>query len=287
MGAPSITLDSVDRGIPLLEENGYILVRNVMSAGQVKRVRAICDSYLLPDAGAENEIEATVLLQMPEMNLIFDDRVIQALTVWLGGSLAYYPNYVARLNRRTQWHIDNGFSPKYLPDASHLYDPQFRHVQCVVYLQDNLPGAGGGLDIRPGSHKWAAAGDFPDDDYLKRSYPDVVTIDSTAGDLIVFDGRVMHRGTPQDGSHKLRKYGIFWSASRNDRLQVDRYINYFMARVDYLSTRNLPSEEFQRDVERHQLMLSVRFPDSYLPEAVDVLRRHAVTLAEMPHASAG
>jgi hypothetical protein len=277
----------VDRGIPLLQENGYILIRNVLSAGQVERTRAICDDYLLPDADAENEIEATALLQMPEMNFIFDERVVKALTAWLSGTLAYYPNYLARLNRRTEWHVDNGFSPKYLPDGSHLYDPQFRHVQCVVYLQDNLPGPGGGLDVRPGSHKWAATGDFPDDDFLMRTYPDVVSIASAAGDLIVFDGRLMHRGTPQDGSRKLRKYGIFWSASRNDPQQIDRYIEYFMARVGYLSTRNLPSEEFQREVKRHQLMHSVRFPDSYLPEAVEVVWKHAVALAEMPHGSTG
>jgi len=282
-----ITLGSADRGLPLLREDGYILVRDVLPAGQVERIRRSCDSYLLPDADAENEIEATTLLQMPEMSFLFEERIIKALTGWLSGTLAYYPNYVARLNRHTDWHVDNGFSPKYLPDGSHLYDPQFRHVQCVVYLQDNLPGPGGGLDVRPGSHQWAATGRFPHDDVLMRTYPDVVSVPSRAGDLIVFDGRLMHRGTPQDGSHKLRKYGIFWSASRNDPLQMNRYIEYFMARVRYLRAQNLPSEEFQRDVRRHQLMYSVRFPDSYLPAAVQALQKHAVALPEMPHSDAG
>ncbi|MEV6930389.1 phytanoyl-CoA dioxygenase family protein [Dactylosporangium sp. NPDC051485] len=287
MSAPSITLDSVDRGIPLLERDGYLLVRGVLSADEVQRARARCDAYLLADADAENEIEATALLRMPEMNFVFDERVIQALTVWLGGSLAYYPNYVARLNRRTEWHVDNGFSPKFLPDARHLYDPRFRHVQCVVYLQDNLPGAGGGLDVRPGSHGWAADGSFPDNEFLLRAYPEILSIDSKAGDLIVFDGRVMHRGTPQDGSQKVRKYGIFWSASRDDPEQIDRYIAYFQTRVAYLRARNLSSEEFQRDVQRHRLMQSVRFPDSYLPHAVDVIQRHAVAIAELPDAGVG
>jgi hypothetical protein len=287
MGEPSITLDRVHDGGLLLERDGYILVRNVLSAEGVERARAVCDGYLLADADAENEIEATALLQMPAMNFIFDERVIEALTTWLGGSLAYYPNYVARLNRRTDWHVDNGFSPVYLPNASHVYDPQFRHVQCVVYLQDNQPGPGGGLDVRRGSHRWAANNEFPDDDFLMRSYPEVVSIDSRAGDLIVFDGRVMHRGTPQDGSHKLRKYGVFWSASRNDALQMDRYTEYLTARVEYLRTRNLSSDELERDVHRFRLMHSVRFPGSYLPPAVDVIRKHAVALAELPHANVG
>lgn len=287
MTSPSITLDDVQRGVQLLERDGYILIRGVLSTDQVERARARCDDYLLADADAENEIEATALLRMPEMDFVFDERVLAALTVWLDGSLAYYPNYVARLNRRTEWHVDNGFSPKFLPDASHVYDPRFRHVQCVVYLQDNLPGPGGGLDIRPGSHKWAATGDFPDDDFLMRAYPEVVSIDSKAGDLIAFDGRVMHRGTPQDGSALRRKYGIFWSASRDDRQQIDRYIAYFDSRLEYLRTRDLPAEELERDEERHRLMRGVRFPASYRPETVDIVRRHAVTIAEMPDADVG
>ncbi|MFJ6200069.1 phytanoyl-CoA dioxygenase family protein [Micromonospora sp. NPDC092111] len=285
MNTPSITLDDAERALPLLEENGYLLVRDVLPPEQVERARARCDSYLLADEDAENEIEANALLRMPEMNFIFDERVVRALRTWMGGSLVYYPNYIARLNRRTGWHVDNGFSPLFLPDASHVYDPGFRHVQCVVYLQDNRPGPGGGLDVRPGSHRWAATGDVPEDDHLTRTYPDVVSLDSRAGDLIVFDGRLMHRGTPQDGSATHRKYGVFWSASREDRRQRDRYIEYFQDRVDYLRTRNLPSEEFRRDVERHRLMGEVRFPDSYLPEAVEILRRHSVTPAELPRAA--
>jgi hypothetical protein len=283
MSTSNLTLDNVERAIPLLHKDGYALIRGVLPAGDVQRARAVCDEHLLADADAENEIEATTLLQTPELNFIFDERIVEALITCLGGTLAYYPNYVARLNRFTDWHIDNGFSPKYLADASHVYDPDFRHLQCVVYLQDNVPGAGGGLDVRPGSHGWAAAGQFPDDDELARTYPDIVSIDSRAGDLIVFDGRIVHRGSPADGSHKLRKYGLFWSASRNDQTQIKRYLEYFMGRVDFLRTLNRPAEEFERDVLRHKLMYSVRFPGSYPRRAVEVVNKYGIAIAEMPH----
>lgn len=286
MNAPSVLLDDIEQGTRLLQENGYLLVRNVVSPDQVKRVRAICDRHLLPDSDAENEINAAALLQMTEMNFIFDERVVEALTAWLGGTLSYYPNYVARLNRRTEWHIDNGFSPAYIPEGDHLYDPEFRHVQCILYLQDNRPGAGGGLDIRAESHKWAAKGDFPDEDFIARTYPEVVSIDSAAGDLVLFDGRVMHRGTPQDGSHELRKYGIFWSASRGDQVQMDRYIKFFMSRVDQLRTQNLSPDDFQRESKRFNDMYNVHFPDSYLTDTAEMIRKHAIGLAEMPHSDA-
>lgn len=277
-----LTLDAPEDVLGVLERDGYAVVRDVLSAEQVARVREVCDGQLLEDADAETEIEATALLQMPEFDFMFDERLLRALFVWLGGTLAYYPNYVARLNRYTGWHIDNGFSPRFLPEPSHLYDPGFRHYQCVVYLQDNVPGCGGGLDVRPGSHAWAADAGYPGDDELARRYPEVVSIDSKAGDLIVFDGRLMHRGTPSDRLQRLRKYGIFWSASRADMTQMDRYIEYFSARVDYLRTQNLSPEELQREVERHRLMHSVRFPRSYLPKAAENLTKLGVAMAEMP-----
>ena len=97
----------------------------------------------------------------------------------------------------------------------------------------------------------------------------------------------MHRGTPSDRSQRLRKYGIFWSASRADMTQMDRYIEYFSARVDYLRTQNLSAEELQREVERHRLMHSVRFPRSYPPQAAENLNKLGVAMAEMPSAYDG
>jgi hypothetical protein len=109
MSMPDITLNSPDRAIPLLEQDGYALIRDVLSAEDVERARVICDNHLLADPEAENEIEATALLRMPELTFMFDERIVEALTMWLGGTLAYYLNYIARLNRFTDWHVDNGF----------------------------------------------------------------------------------------------------------------------------------------------------------------------------------
>lgn len=286
VSAPSITLERAHRGTSLFQEHGYLLVRNVLSAEQVERVRAIFDGYVSSDEDAESTIEATALLRLPEMNFIFDELLMEALKVWLGGTLTYYPNYVGRLNRRTDWHLDHGFSPKYLPEGDHLYDPRFRHAQCIVYLQDNQPGLGGGLDVRPGSHKWAATGDVPHEEWVQRAYPDAVSIDSKAGDLVIFDGRLMHRGTPQEGRRELRKYAIHWGVSRTDQVQIDRFIGFLANRANNLKSNDAPSDHVQQDAKQQQGIHGVRFPDSYLPRTVESIRRHAVTMAEIPNGSA-
>jgi hypothetical protein len=282
MSQSVITLDSADSAIPLLDENGYALVRGVLSAEEVAQARAVFDQHLPADPGAQAEIEAATLLEAPELTFMFTERVVRTLSALLGGSLAYYPNYIGRLNRRIGWHVDNGFSPRVLADAGHVFDPGFRHLQCVVYLQDNVPGAGGGLDVRPGSHRWWTEGRMPDHDELLRRYPDVVTVDSRAGDLTVFDGRLMHRGTPADGTHTLRKYGVHWSASRADPTQMSRFLDYLASRVRLLRSTDRPPETFERDVRRLRLMRSVHFPQSYPAPVVDLARRLGVTVTELP-----
>jgi Phytanoyl-CoA dioxygenase (PhyH) len=277
-----ITLENPGRAIPLLEQDGYALIRDVLSAEEVDRARAVFDEYLLSDADAENEIEPNALLKKPEMAFMFEERLVQAFIMWLGGTLTYYPNFLARLNRFTDWHVDHGFVPEHLTQTGHLYDANFRHLQCIIYFQDNSPGPGGGLDVRPRSHRWAAGDHFPKYDEFASSYPDTFSIDSRAGDLIVFDGRLMHRATPADGTHKLRKYGVFWSVSRNDPEQIDSYIKFFQKRVEYLRTLNLPAEEIERDRRRYNLMYNVRFPGSYLPNAVEIIEKYRINMAEMP-----
>jgi hypothetical protein len=274
--------DRLDGAADSLRHDGYAVIRDVVSAEDIESARVVCDAHLLSDVTAENEIEATVLLQLPELaSMIFDERIVDALTTLLGGTLAYYPNYVARLNRFTKWHVDNGFVPEFHPQADHLYDPEFRHLQCVLYFQDNQPGTGGGLDVRPRSHGWAAASGQPDDDEIAQQYPDVVSVDSRAGDLVVFDGRLMHRGTPTDGTLKRRKYGLFWSASRNDAVQVRRYADYLAARVSYLRAHDRPDEDFQYMLRRYEDVHAVRFPQSYLPETVQLVRARGIDLAEI------
>jgi hypothetical protein len=44
--------------------------------------------------------------------------------------------------------------------------------------------------------------------------------------------------------------------------------------------------DIQREEMRVDDMYKVRFPDSYLPDTAEIIRRHTVALNEMPHSGA-
>ncbi len=265
-----------------VDREGFAIVRGVVDDSTVATLREVCDRYLPEDSSAEEEIEASVLLTVPELaEAIFNDEVCGALRALLGGSLTLYPNYVVRLNRFTDWHVDNGFLPQYHPESDHLTDPAFAHLQCVIYLQDNEAGPGGGLDVAPRSHQWATDGVKPDYDTLLDTYDSPVAVPSTAGDLVVFDGRLIHRGSPTDGTHTRAKYGIFFSASRSDAKQVDRYTAYLGARADHLKDLGLGPEKMAWMVRRYEDVNAVRFPSSYLPTTTAFVEERSIDIAEV------
>lgn len=249
----------------------------------MRRAREICDQHLVAgDANAETELGASRLISIPELAAIpFDVETISLLGRLLGGQVTYYPNYVARLNRFTEWHVDNGFLPAYHAEADHLYDPEFRHLQCVIYLQDNEPGYGGGLDVVPGSHLWAERGIEPTEDALFAAFGQPVEVGTRAGDLLVFDGRLLHRGSVAIRERLTRKYGVFWSASRTDDVQVARYLSYLAGRSDHLRELGLGEGNMDYMVSRYDDLFKVRFPWSYLPESLAVAEACDLRLAEL------
>ncbi len=257
------------------------MLRDALDEEAVARARRVADRHLVADdREAETEIPATELVAITELaELIFSSPVIGALQSLAGQPIAYYPNFVLRLNRFTDWHIDNGFLPGYHEQADHIYDPGFQHLQCAVYLQDNIPGVGGGLDAVSGSHRWAAEGIEPDHAILFGRYGDGTTIDSRAGDLIAFDGRLLHRGTPKAGPLSSPKYGLFWSVSRVDDRQVDRYLRYLNGRSDHLRSIGLGDEFLSYMLSRYDDVRSLRYPDSFPPDVVDVIEASGLTIA--------
>lgn len=277
------TSDSLDVARQQLLTHGYAVIRGAIPDSAVEDARAICDQHLTAaDKDAENEIEASKLLRIPELaSIVFNATVCDSLRDLIGGPVTLYPNYVVRLNRFTDWHIDNGFLPQYHEDGGHLFDPDFRHLQCVAYFQDNIPGVGGGLDVVPGSHRWAEQGVTPEHETLFTTYGEAIGVDTRAGDLLVFDGRLLHRGSPSEGALPKRKYGVFWSASRSDDLQVERYLRYLAGRSDHLRELGLGPDRLAYMVRRYDDVLSVTFPSAYLDETVAFVEQHDVRIASI------
>ena len=248
-----------------LEEMGYAVVRNVIDPAEVARIKTKCESYLKQDHAEETEVEASEFIATEEFTSIpFDADVIRILKAALDGQVAIYPNFVVRINRYTNWHIDNGFHPDFHDDPDHLLGDRFSHLQCMVYLQDNDEIEGGGLDVVHGSHKWHEKGVAPQLSEMKVNPDDVVSLKSRAGDMIMFDGRLIHGGTPaKDRANVAPKYGVFWSVSGKDARQSKRFTDYLKGRADYLVSLGLTGDYLKYMVDRYNDVLKVQYPSSF------------------------
>lgn len=142
----------------------------------------------------------------------------------------------------------------------------------------------------PGFNKWAERNSSTKHDDLFAEHGDHVSIDSKAGDLVVFDGRLLHRGSQSEHTPEVEKYGVFWSASHFEQPQVERYRQYLNGHIAFLREDFL-REEFNRhgyDLSRVEYMLrryedvrSVRFPDSFSSSTREFVETNGVRIVSL------
>ena len=278
-------------------EQGYLCVPGVVPPERVAAMRRACDDFFAGRVArgqetSQGEAEMTTheFLHIPELGPTpFLPEVTRVLRAVLGEGYTVYPNITMRAARYTTWHVDNGFVHKFhAGDASHLDDPEFLHAQCAVYLQDNEPGgAGGGLDVIPGSHLArirVTDGSLAAGAEGKRAMSRPYSIPSRAGDLILFDGRAMHRGTPAAATAEQKKYAIFWGASRTHQPQVEGLLRYLAQRSDSLqrmgegNDSSRAKETIGMFVQRYSDVATVRYPDSFPPSLVELVERQGIAM---------
>ena len=268
-------------------DEGFAVVPQLIDMDEVGRLRATCRQYLTADT--EAEMHATRILNHPDLaSVAFRTKTIRILKGLLGDRLTIYPNMTARSARYTTWHVDNGFVPHFLSgDSKYLWLESFRHAQCVVYLQDNDRQTGGGLDIVPQTHgidfdMGKGTSSLIASAMLSGSIKTrPLSIPSRAGDLVLFDGRLLHRGTPARKPAPRKKLGIFFSAARTDQSQIDSYMSYLAGRADQLIARGDAPAWM---IDRYTDLRTVQFPDCFLPETVTLLQREQVHVPSFqPH----
>lgn len=236
-------------------ENGVARVPQVLSKEEVKSLR----EHLLRKADEKSTSESAPtylsgLLFHDEklQGLFFIPKIVESLKAVLGADYAILPEATAHRGYFSTWHQDTetlegeGFR--------FHFDPEYRIVQAGIYLQDNTAERGGGLDVVPRSHHWRSR--------LKRAWilralrkcPWLVsslvqTIPSEAGDLVVFDLRMIHQGSQPRGPQPTgaeAKLSIFMACSRNNPCAA-QYAAYLKDVV------TLKSEHYKQFMDRHRI----------------------------------
>ncbi|MGE0873759.1 MAG: phytanoyl-CoA dioxygenase family protein [Burkholderiales bacterium] len=248
-----------------LEQHGFVHLKACVDANLILSIRDELGRLFSRPSDYSGDIENHPLIgsiRMDVMNrhpqflpLMFHPRILETLRMLLGEDFQYLPETAAHRGGYGGWHKDTTSQER----AGHVFHkaPGYRMVQVAIYFQANGE-YGGGLDVRPGSHKepdqFLDAMDKTFFDKLRtkaRRYnllPAIfgrrlegVSLASRPGDVVIFDLRLDHKATwpsrkgpiPED----RQKYALFFVASRRSP-QVDDYVRFIAGRPDYVYLQN-------------------------------------------------
>jgi hypothetical protein len=274
-----------------------VVIRNALTATEISQTRAELDRTFANPHLKDLPILCTsqLLEREPLWRLLFKDSVVHPLRAALGPELYYQHDMDVQRNSygligwqlHTGWHMDAG-SEK---GNAYLRSADYRFVKCGIFLQDAANGWGGGIRIKPKSHR-----SLSDANPVKRALffgrramnrvaqqlrmdVDSFEVPTRAGDLCFFDSRMLHSSAPPswenikkigydrqpqvrgfwaDVPPEFTKYVIYWDAC--NAAMVDDFLHNSVAR-----TANEP-DGMKEDRARPAVftrILAARFPNDF------------------------
>jgi hypothetical protein len=201
-------------------ENGKIWLKKVLPDNEVDNLREeifqIFDAIEKRSSGKHsfNMLGPSITYWKQEIwEILFKEKLINALKTILEPEYYLIPDLHIQMNafglvnstifgipipNKYGWHIDAGSESI---STDHL-DPEYRLVKCGLYLQDNTPEYGGGIDIVPKSHKFPVSSGFSTLDWQARRIRSKLgilfgnkTLTIKKGDMVIFHSFLMHSGT--------------------------------------------------------------------------------------------
>jgi len=224
MSGSASGLESKDEKISReFSENGFVLLRNVFSEEHCDQLRTQILSKFdelkaIDPHQVDHGLVQSQVFSIPNFwKFLVNEKVVQALKAILEPEYSLIPNFIVQKNKfglsqvsiakipipnRHGWHVDSGAEPF---DPDHLA-PDYRFVKCGLYLQDNDPEFGGGIDVAPGSHKLLCRTGINRLDgkirLLKGKLGFIFnnkTVPTKKGDVVIFHSFLMHASTHPKG----------------------------------------------------------------------------------------
>jgi hypothetical protein len=174
-----------------LETKGYAVVRDVFTAGEIASLRGIVDRHFAAGKGVGRVVgyvQPNAAIAVPDLAWLWgQDKVVALLRRALNTEDIVFTGHCdVHRDARFRWHKDSG------PRAGDYFNGDYfgaddcRVYKLGIYLEDHV-GGDCGLKVSPASHRSPAMSAQPP-----------VSLDTRAGDVVLFDVRLSHCGQVPD-----------------------------------------------------------------------------------------
>jgi ectoine hydroxylase-related dioxygenase (phytanoyl-CoA dioxygenase family) len=202
-------VNSVDARLAQYHEQGYVILRDVLSSAEVDSLRAGLQPYLDLDVHGRNNFEGERTQRVYSLvgrGAVFERTAEHPAVLALLDALLH-PGYLLTASQAIC--IQPGETPQPVHYDDTFYTlPRPRPAVSVstIWALDDFTAANGGTEVIPGSHRWDDARvatayksdpDAPVDEALAAL---LVPVEMPAGSLVLFAGTLLHRG----GSNRSR-----------------------------------------------------------------------------------
>jgi hypothetical protein len=300
---------------------GFAVVRSVLDRDELTLVRSELDRAFGEQLRDLPVMCSTELLKYELIwRCLFKESVVRSLRAALGPEL-WYQNDLdvqrnsygqAGLRRHTGWHMDAGSETH----NDYLRSPEYRFAKCGIFLQDFDNGWGGGIMVKPKSHRR-----FCESNPLKRNLfslrraldraairvgvdVDTLRVPTRGGDLCFFDSRLLHSSVLPSATNIRKigydrkqdiasfwpqvplahtKYVIYWDACNS--AMVDDFLRNSIRRAE-TEIRSMKNDEPPRPAVFTRF-LSAKYPNDYPADFVAAASTHDVGIATLGAEHAG
>jgi ectoine hydroxylase-related dioxygenase (phytanoyl-CoA dioxygenase family) len=236
-----------------LNDNGYVVIPSFLNKSEVALIRE-CHSRIVKVDKLKTLTPTSIISNGLLNKFILSDNVVNALKGVMGATSYFmYPNFTIRESIYLSYHNDSFFLPEAVENSMEF--PEF--IQCSMYLQDNNNIEGGGVSVLPKSHffKRDERTNVTKNINFEKDKFNTKVVESNAGDLVLWDSRIIHSSTKYMENPSCKKLALQWTVSK-----TASYAKYF---IEYLKNRS--------DQELHVSDHEAERPIKYFSDMGDIV----------------